>query len=45
MTASRFVFSADGQRLLFVQPPNSGDRPEITVVLNWLADAENKRSR
>jgi hypothetical protein len=30
-----FVPSADGKRILMSTPINDGDRPAITVVLNW----------
>ena len=32
-----FVPSADGKRILMSTPINAGDRPAITVVLNWPA--------
>ncbi len=32
-----FVPSADGKRILMSTPINDGDRPAITVVLNWPA--------
>ena len=32
-----FVPSADGKRILMSTPIDDGDRPAITVVLNWPA--------
>jgi hypothetical protein len=32
-----FVPSADGKRILVSTPINDGDRPAITVVMNWPA--------
>jgi Tol biopolymer transport system component len=40
LNQSRFTMSGDAQRFLFAQPPDSGDRPTITVVQNWTADIQ-----
>jgi Tol biopolymer transport system component len=35
---NRFASSADGQRFLIPLSPQSGDRPNLTTILNWTAD-------
>jgi len=35
--ASRFVVSRDAQRFLFAVPPQNGERPSLTAVVNWTA--------
>lgn len=35
-----FAVTADGQRFLLPQQPDTGDRPTITVVENWTADTK-----
>ncbi len=37
ITAVEYLPSADGKRILMSTPIDDGDRPAITVVLNWPA--------